>query len=187
MKEWSITVSLEVRQCLSHLIGTEVGEGGWIQATLPLHLGGLGLIDPCRVLFSAYTSAFLQFTDSLAILSQALDKIIIPSDVLEAMAGLHKASNSTSVELVSWLSCSWLNPSPTPLQRKQKHWSDLTHKILASELLLSSAAQDKCRLMRHASPHTGAWLLFRHITCGRCSQRLSTLRFLNGGWGYLSS
>ena len=32
MKEWSITVSLEVRQCLSHLIGTEVGDRGWIQA-----------------------------------------------------------------------------------------------------------------------------------------------------------
>ena len=54
-----------IRTCLSRILGCALTPEAWLQATLPLKLGGLGLIDPAKLALPAKLGSLLFSADLL--------------------------------------------------------------------------------------------------------------------------
>ena len=128
----------------------------WLQASLPIRFGGLGV----RSVSSLAPSAFL----ASAAGTSDLQEMILSS--IPIIADL-EVSRSQDI----WSNLSKLNVPIGMLANSQKSWDNIIAKTVHSELLAnSSSLQDKARLLAVSAPHSGDWL--KALPISSCGLRL---------------
>jgi hypothetical protein len=140
-----------LRKALSVVTNSDIPEIGWIQASLPVASGGMGirsvvLLAPSAFLASA--AATLELQQSLRPGLQLVDRYV--QDVEKVWCDRHAGV------------------SPPLIRSKQQNWDSASVK-LGMELCLSSAASARhlARLKACMAPHSGDWLNALPITsCG---------------------
>ena len=122
----------------------------WLQASLPIRFGGLGV----RSVSSLAPSAFL----ASAAGTSSLQEMILSSIPIITDLAVCETQNH-------WSNLCNLN-TPIEMQaHSQKTWDNLVAQTVHSELLAkSSSLQDKARLLAVSAPHSGDWLYrYQHI------------------------
>ena len=135
---------LLIRDALSRITNSAIGDLEWIQASLPVGRGGLGirsvvLLAPSAFLASAAATWATQFS-------------LLP-------AGFGLVDDRVSVMTQLWQSRHPLAFAPLELCSKQESWDEASIKA-GLEILKSAAsdAHDQARLLAVAAPHAGDWL-----------------------------
>lgn len=146
------------RATLQRILGTALTEAQWVQASMPIRHGGMGITDanfahlPARL---ACASDFVTRGRSLMALPDAVS--LLPKDagiLLSAAVGLL----GNVAPLDSWMDgdrpffashADWCN---------QTKWTDRLVRTSVDALLASASARDKVRMTAQQSPHAGAWL-----------------------------
>ena len=145
-----------LRQAIGSVININLSNDQWIQASLPVRLGGLGI----RSVSMLAPSAFLA---SAAETKQIQDSIL-PS---------HSTVPDTYVERLRtiWSSLSGCDYPLGPAVYKQKDLDQLVVEPLCAELLLKSSDRlTTVRLLAVAAPHSGDWL--KALPMSSCGLRL---------------
>src|SRR5579872_4741119 len=133
-----------LRKAICSIANVNLTESQWLQASLPIRIGGLGV----RSVSSLAPSAFL----ASAAGTSALQELILSS-----------ISTNIDVEVsrtqVQWSTLCKLNCPIGMMAHNQQSWDSLVTQTVHSELLAnSSSRQDKARLLAVSAPHRGDWL-----------------------------
>jgi hypothetical protein len=141
------------RDCVSSITNTDLSDLQWVQASLPVKNGGLGI----RRVASLAPSAFLASAASTR-------------ELQEQIVGRHHSLADTSADkvLVFWTSRYNTPPPIDQAASQQRAWDkasiDNDVQMLTSNL---QDARDKARLLAVSAPHSGDWLHALPITaCG---------------------
>ena len=139
-----VTYDNVLRATTSSVTNTHLGEqdSSWIQATLPVKYGGLGI----RSAVQLAPSAFLASASNLV-------HQILPDRLRGA------SYTSREEALAAWRQGSDLNPPSDPASHHQKNW-DLPKVLEAAGSLLEKApdTQSRARLLAASNKESGAWL-----------------------------
>jgi hypothetical protein len=157
----SVQVADLLRTTLASLLQSDLTEAAWMQACLPLSLGGLGIQNPTLLRESAYISSSL----SELVLSEhvSLPTPHVTQTFWTAARAYLNFFGHTFPEdnpLRSWLQTpqqditSLLPPNLT----QQDTWSRWVYKKALGTLQSSVPIRDCVRLERQSRPHAGAWL-----------------------------
>jgi hypothetical protein len=157
----AIHVASLLRTALGTLLQADLTDAAWIQACLPISLGGLGLQNPTLIRESAYLSSSLLEVHLAEHFS--LPAATVSPPFWDAAKALYQFLGGIFLDdnpLRSWLQTS---QSPTeqditPKLTRQETWSTLVYKRTRDILLAGSPVRDIVRLERQAKPHSGAWL-----------------------------
>jgi hypothetical protein len=140
-----------LRECLSEILNQNLNDNHWLQASLPVHAGGLGIRSACQLA----PSAFLASTASTAVLVR---------EILPKRLDLPTESCKIST-LEKW---SLISQSPPPIglsALSQRSWDLPIIRHIQSNLLSSlTSDHDQARLKAVFSPHSGDWLNAPPIT-----------------------
>jgi hypothetical protein len=141
-----------LRSAVQQITNSDLSDSQWIQASLPIKDGGLGI----RRVSSLARSAFLASAAS----TLSLQTLILEDCCVSEDTHLREYLDSWSLEFGSL---------PDPLPSKQASWDRpgvLVDKALVESRSVSSATQ-KATCLAAAAAHSGDWLLAMPITsCG---------------------
>ena len=145
-----------LRSAVSKITNSELSDIQWLQASMPIKLGGLGV----RRVTSLAIPAFLASAAStLPLQDHILASSPCPSDtILEQY-------------LSTWSSSADTDGIPDPLPGKQSFWD--TPSLLADHARIESSLVEqsqRARFLAAQAPHSGAWLLALPVT--NCGMRL---------------
>jgi hypothetical protein len=144
---------LVTRRALAAITNTELDDISWVQASLPVRNGGLGI----RSVELLAPSAFLASAASTLLLQTA----ILPPNFSD------RDEYVLTTQAV-WMARHPLSPIPVEGIAKQRTWDEAS--VRAGLEVLSSACSDphsKARLLACQAPHSGDWLHAWPITaCG---------------------
>ena len=134
-----------LRSILSSVTNTPVDRDdlAWLQASLPVRLGGLGVRRACQIAPSAYLASTVSSLD--------LVTNILPSNSLPVP--------SSELALSLWSQDHSIDPPQGEDACRQKNWDSVLTSLDASSLL--NSAQDdttRARLLAVMSKNSGAWL-----------------------------
>jgi hypothetical protein len=145
-----------LKSAVTKICNITLSDNQWIQASLPVRYGGLGV----RSVSMLASSAFL----ASAAGTQTLQNLILQK--------CHILADDIESSLTHWtqLSCS---QAPTNLQESSQRTLDGTVTEQSFQAILSSTIDpmDRARLLAAAAPHSGDWLHALPITA--CGLRLS--------------
>ena len=139
------TFDAEVRKCLSAITNVDYGDIQWLQATLPVRDGGLGIRRASQLAPSAFLASAFGCSDLIsAILPQRLSS---STDPLLAQAQQ------------AWSSASTVSHTLVSLSGSQRAW-DTPIIDECKRVLFLNAPNDvaRARLLAVMAPHTGDWL-----------------------------
>lgn len=145
-----------LRSCVSRITNTELSDGQWAQASLPVKAGGLGVrlakhLAPSAFLSAAYATRELQ---SRILQDSSLDFSQPEEAALKAWSDLANAAS----------------PSGTAIT-KQREWDKIVVQAEFNRLLQSQSDDtSKARLLAVSAPHSGDWL--HAIPISNCGLRL---------------
>lgn len=132
-----------VQTHLETILNLKLTEHSWLQASLPVRYGGLGV----RKISSVSLPAFLSSVHSSAGL---VGKILRAPPTNYEISGLDDARNA-------WLSaCPGQNIPYNPCS--QRGWDDVLNKLTYTSLLNSSAGAERARLLAVGCREAGHWL-----------------------------
>jgi hypothetical protein len=145
-----------LRNAICSIVNVLLSDDQWLQASLPVNFGGLGI----RSVSSLAPSAFL----ASAVGTSDLQNLILPSCCNNADSNVHRMK-----DIWSMLSRS---PSPSDVgSHSQKCWDERVSEVVYSDLLKRvSDNQDKARLLAVSAPHSGDWL--NALPISSCGLRL---------------
>ena len=134
---------MELRSIVCAITNTNLDDDAWLQASLPVKHGGLGIHSAAHIAPSAF----------LALASSDLVHLILPRRV-ESKGMLHAYT-----ALISWsLNLDHL-PSQCPASQSQKVWNAYWVRAVAVSLLeRAHKVQCRARLMASRTKESGAWL-----------------------------
>ena len=158
MKPWAAELSATLNQSLGHILGKTLAPSSWIQATIHLSLGGLGITDPTAVISAARLSSILVYSSLKEKLRVPESWFTFSSGLKDSISHLQILTNRCSPELNNWEAVSSLLPNPTKHLCRQEYWSTLVHTVRHHDLVSLSTARDRCRLQCLSSLSSGAWL-----------------------------
>jgi hypothetical protein len=146
-----------IRDTLEVILNVELSDHSWLQASLPVSVGGLGVRTASQIVLPAFLSSVVGSAD--------LCQQILPRR-LHSSAGLRDVHFTDACEL--WKT---RTPAAPPFDARQKSW-DLPLVAVHSELLLTTAPNQAAvaRLIAVSAPHAGAFLHAVPITA--CGTRL---------------
>ena len=143
---------------LQRLLGTALSDAQWLQASMPVRHGGLGISDATHSHLAARLACASDFvTRGPKILSLPAGVDLFPSDgypVLTAAMGML----GSVAPLDGWSTGDRPFEATNPDWRKQSKWTDRLVKCSMDSLRMSVPARDNVRLHAQQSPHAGAWL-----------------------------
>lgn len=136
----------EIRNILSTSLNIVISDQCWMQASLPVRWGGLGV----RSAVSLAPSAFLASAAS----TDELQTKLLPSQlhsipdlaIQSSLAVWHLNSDASSAVPVQ------------PSSSKQRVWDDACCQVAVDALLNSADVTSKARLLAAGSPHSADWL-----------------------------
>ena len=146
-----------LRKALSVVVNVQLSDDQWLQANLPVCLGGLGI----RNLSMLAPSAFLS---SAAATLDLQDSILVRCSV--------SACSDIGRCLSVWSSLSSSDYPLGPASHKQRNWDQKVCQTLFSSLLNRQVDPvDKARLLAVSAPHSSDWL--QALPISSCGLRLS--------------
>jgi hypothetical protein len=136
-----------IRDTLSATLNVDIAEERWLQASLPVRWGGLGVRSVVMLAPSAYLAS--------AASTSELTLSLIPARLRDTMdSGIAPATSA-------WLRMAYYPPqnAETPTSVLQRSWDDPCCKAQA-DVLLDSAVDhvNRARLLAARSPGSGVWL-----------------------------
>jgi len=143
-----------LRSALSHITNTSLSDIQWLQASLPIKHGGLGIRQ-------VHSLALPTFLASAASTSDLQSQILLASDCT--------ADTQFDKYLADWQASFGPQSSSNPLPSKQSVWDK--PGILSSRTIVESAISDSCqkaRFLAAVAPHSGDWLLALAVTSVGC-------------------
>jgi len=157
----------QLRISLSDLLNVSLDDEQWIQASLPVKEGGLGI----RSVHQVASSAFLASVHGATILISS----ILPQRHLSTV------DPTIDISLNAWCSLSALSPPTGPAMSVQRNW-DMGIISKSRSLLLSAARDDytHARLLAVSSPHAGDWLNASPITAVGLKMTNEVIRVATG-------
>lgn len=146
-----------LRSALTHICNVPLSDQHWLQASLPVRYGGLGI----RSVSMLASSAFL----ASAAGTQTLQTLILQKCHITT-------DESSSRSLARWNSLAG-SQAPVNLQEScQRTWDTaVTEHVFKSLLNSQPDSTDRARLLAAAAPHSGDWLHAMPITA--CGLRLN--------------
>ena len=134
-----------LRSTLSQILRCSIPDKSWLQSTLPLLLGGLGLLESQCVAPAAF---FASCHNSHALVAQLLH---CDTDII-----FHLPDEFDTSERLKQLLHNWVPPVDNITQRSIQ---DLFDRVQLSKLLANCNLRDMARLnMQSKGLHTQAWL-----------------------------
>ena len=134
-----------LRKGLTLILNVDMFDDHWIQASLPVHLGGLGVRSAEKLAPSAF-------------LASAASTFSLHNDIL-AGSILSFKDKYTSDATISWKSLSHAEIPPEPASRFQKVWDMVASSAIYNDILTGCPGDaDQARLKATNSPHAGDWL-----------------------------
>jgi hypothetical protein len=145
-------IDTTLRSAITHICNVPLSDNQWLQASLPVRCGGLGI----RSVSMLASSAFL----ASAAGTQTLQTLILQK--------CHVVTDNCSSSVAHWTSQSG---SPAPVnahESSQRAWdSAVTDQVLKSLFTVQPDSTDRARLLAASAPHSGDWLHAMPITsCG---------------------
>jgi hypothetical protein len=139
-----------LRTCLSGILNVSLDDASWLQATMPVKEGGLGLRRSEQIA----PSAFLSSVASTAVLVS----LMLPDPIKSIQDDrLHDA-------LACWQSFGGSNALTDDFAKKQKNWDSVIISNDKNRLLQVADETSKARILATMSPHAGDWLLAPPLT-----------------------
>ncbi len=134
-----------LRESLSRTLNIDLDDERWIQASLPVRWGGLGV----RSVVLLAPSAYLASAASTAELTSSL----LPAHLRDI------EDSGTAIALSTWMKQA-SSPAPlTPLSKAQRNWDDVCCKVQAASLLNGTTDfVERARLIASCSSGSGDWL-----------------------------
>jgi len=134
-----------IRSTLEFILNVQLADNAWLQASLPVSAGGLGVRTVDQIVLPAFLSSLIGCTD--------LCQKLLPTR-LQQVIGVHDPAFIDACEL--WKTKTTATP---PFDYRQKKW-DMPLVEAASSLLLTTAPNQAAvaRLTAVSAPHAGAFL-----------------------------
>ena len=158
-----------LRETLGSVTNTLLTENdpAWMQASLPVKLGGLGVRSAAQVAPSAYLAS-VAATEELVSLISPINHRALPAP-------------SVDVAMAKWSQEDTLTPPQGLAAFRQKNWDEISASASASALL-ESAESEVCRarLLATMTKESGAWLHALPITSLGLRMDDTTLRIAVG-------
>jgi hypothetical protein len=150
-------------ESFGRILGTPSSVQQWSLASLPVRMGGLGLLDPTSIVAPAHVAAFI--SSSVAVLENGLLQRPVSHEFLRALTQLSASSpalcSSLRNAVTLGISCgSELKEHKSFEQWFDQHsWTGHVHNFSAQ--ILSETLPPRMRKMRELSSgaHAGLWLL----------------------------
>jgi len=142
-----------LRSALRRITNTSLSDTQWLQASLPIKHGGLGMCQVCSLALPAFLASAASTSD-------------LQSQIL--LASACTADTHFDTYLADWQAAHAPLSPLDPLLVKQSVWDK--PGILSSHTTVVTAISDSCQTARFfaaAAPHSGDWLLALPVTsCG---------------------
>ena len=133
-----------VRAGLESILNVELSDTHWLQATLPVREGGLGV----RSLVSLAPSAFL---------ASAVSMHSLQDEILPQMSSCPDTDFISCAD--SWSQLVDCTPLTDPGAEKQRSWDTRIVAVMKQHLLsLCQSDLDKAKILAVSAPHAGDWL-----------------------------
>lgn len=134
-----------LKSAVEGIINCNLSESAWMQTTISVNNGGLGLRDVTKLCLSS----FLGSSHSVADLLEA----ILPSHIIQLPeAALNEAE-------VLWQAVTFSELIPSPACKLQRNWDIVTSIKLFQDLLENASSEvEKARLLACGSKESGSWL-----------------------------
>jgi len=156
-----------LRICLSQMLNVTLNDQQWMQASLPVKDGGLGIRRAAQVA----PSAFLASASAAALLITS----ILPSRFASTV------DTSISQTFTVWSSGRNITPPPSSATSKQKEWDRPIVNWQKDQLLSNSPDEvSRARLLAVFSPHSGDWLNSPPLTAAGLRMSNETIRIATG-------
>ena len=147
-----------IRRALAALIGAEaVSDLSWLQGTLPLRFGGLGVKDPEATRPAARIAAILCYLQRGKALGFPDDVVCPPRDWLSTIRDLECFLRPQFGELPRWAT----EETPTNVSEEhleQRWWSRKIQRVRFQRLQLQSALRDRNRTHLESMPFATSWM-----------------------------
>lgn len=133
-----------LRTSLEGVINCQLDSNAWIECSLSVKCGGLGLRNVTNLCFSSFLGSYHSVSD---LVQQILPPYIQPqTDLIEEA-------------LVSWQSISGEEILQNPACNYQHHWDEALCKAVHGQLLENSSSDvDKARILANVAQDSSAWL-----------------------------
>ena len=142
-----------LRSALSHIANSDISDNQWLQASLPVKDGGLGIRQVCSLALPAFLASAASTSD-------------LQSQIL--LASSCNPDPYFDSYLSTWQAAFGSLPSSGPLSSKQSFWD--RPGILSTRAAVESSisdSQEMARFLAASAPHSGDWLLALPISsCG---------------------
>ena len=154
------TILHRASQILQNALGDILGvhslqEHIWLNAQLPLTLGGLGIKDPVIIAPMARLAGTLTFLSHSAFFGF---HPTTPPDFLSTCTSLLQWTGPQFEPLSSWIARPPIPSSIAAIHKQQKWWTTLIQSRIRESVITSSTLRDRCRLALQKDPHAAAWL-----------------------------
>jgi len=132
------SVDRSQRLTISDLLNIHLSDASWIQASLPVRWGGVGVRSVADLALSLASSHFV-------------------SSILQPIA-MASFDALTSKALSHWSSKCNLSPPSPSLRSLQHAWDDAICSSRIQSFLTSASGANRAHLLASSSPFSGAWL-----------------------------
>ena len=163
-----IAFSEHIRRVLEDIIGCPLTSSAWVQATLPISKGGMGVRDPLQVRPSARVAALVAFqTFATSRVGVPVELVSPSTDVAGVLGSLQRLLGNLHEPTSRWV----LDPSQLGLgdraYTKQAWWAGQLDDIQYQRLLQGATMRDVTRFHNQEGPLASAWM---SVTPGREGQ-----------------
>ena len=136
---------IKLKEGLQTILNVELSDLQWKQASLPVHMGGLGVRSACMLAPSAFLAS--------AAATLPLQEVILSSSLAEV------EDKAVSIAKASWLNISNTIEPLDSIKHIQRAWDTPVTTATYNNLLAAcTTAVDQARLKAMVSPHAGDWL-----------------------------
>jgi len=140
-----------LRAGLTSILNVDLNDAQWLQASLPVRHGGLGVRSAQMLAPSAYLAS--------AASAHSLQQSILPEDMR------HLTDDYIATAETIWMSLSMTEKPSSETQHIQRAWDGQVASHHAAQMLSQVTNDvDRARLLAASSPHAGDWLSAPPIT-----------------------
>ena len=144
-KEGLRSIDKTVRSALTDVCNVKIEDESWMQATLPMRHGGLGVRSVEKLTLPCYIASLTAAT--------TLISSIIPTSVD------HGAPSALQPALDRFQTLAGLTSLPDPsTASRQRVWDDIMSAACRDQLMSGLNQVHRARLLASTQPHTAAWL-----------------------------
>ena len=151
------TVDQLCRSTLERIVGGALDADAWIQASLPLRMGGLGMTHSKSMAGAAFTASALGFASRAHSLGLPMEAAVPTEDLREAVASLPQRGAAVA-DLRQAVAATGPVLVKDPKAMSQRFWGEAVHLCNQEKLRMNSTARSLARLNELKTPIAASWL-----------------------------